>query len=102
MCIAKHEFEAWFLAAAASLAGVRSLPSPLVPPDDPEGIRDAKGWFESRMNPPYSPTVDQPSLAARMDLEQALRCRSFAKFHREVDRVLRDPMPKDDDDAEHA
>lgn len=38
--LAKAEYEAWFLAAAASIAGRHDIDE-TVPPDDPEGIRDA-------------------------------------------------------------
>jgi hypothetical protein len=57
----KQEFEAWFLAAAASLGGRCGLPDGLTTPDDPEGIRDAKGWLTERRidSLRYSPTADQ-------------------------------------------
>jgi hypothetical protein len=41
--LAKREYEAWFIAAAESLGGHRNLLPDLIPPDDPESIRDAKG-----------------------------------------------------------
>ncbi|MBS1825762.1 MAG: DUF4276 family protein [Acidobacteria bacterium] len=47
--LAYREFETWFLAAAESLSGVRGLPSNLIPPPDPEAIRDAKGWLTKQM-----------------------------------------------------
>jgi len=41
--LAKHEFEAWFLATAESLRGQKGLGNNIHPPNDPEAIRDAKG-----------------------------------------------------------
>lgn len=89
--IAKREFEAWFIAAADSLAGQRGFASDLVPPDDAEGIRDAKGWLSRHKPPgfPYRETIDQAALASQVNLEQAQRCRSFDKFMREVVTLVR-------------
>ena len=53
--LAKMEYEAWFLAAAASLAGRLGLDEDIAPPPDPEAIRDAKGWLSGKM-PPGQPT----------------------------------------------
>jgi hypothetical protein len=86
--IAKREFEAWFLAAALSLRGQRGLPVDLQPPEDPEAIRGAKEWLGHRMEQAYSETLDQPALAARIDLVQACRADSFDKCHREIVRLL--------------
>ncbi len=71
--LAKCEFEAWFLAAAASLAGMRGLADPLTPPADPEGIRGAKEWLSRHMatGQRYVETMDQPALTARVDLAAA-------------------------------
>ena len=40
--LAKHEFEAWFLAAADSLSGYKGLKTDLTPPNNPEEIHGAK------------------------------------------------------------
>lgn len=89
VAVATREFEAWFLTAASSLAGCGGLPSELAPPPTPESIRDAKGWLGERRGTPYKPIVDQPKLAARMDLVAARRgSPSFDKFCREVERIL--------------
>jgi hypothetical protein len=40
--LAKREFEAWYLAAALSLAGLHGFPDPFQTPDDPEGRGIAK------------------------------------------------------------
>lgn len=88
----QREFETWFLAAAASLAGIRGLREDLVPPDNPESIQGAKEWLTRHMTPgrAYAPTVDQAALTHALDLEQARRCRSFNRCWREVERVCRE------------
>jgi len=84
------EFEAWFVGAAESLAGQRGLPDDLTSHDNPEGIRDAKGWLTKRMaGKTYVEVDDQPAFAARFDFDAALeKCRSFRKFDKEVRRIL--------------
>jgi hypothetical protein len=89
LVLAKREFEAWFLAASASLRGIRGLPRDLEPPPDPEAIRGAKEWLNSRMVPNgYSPTADQPALTAQFDLASARSAPSFDKCWREVARLI--------------
>lgn len=84
--LAEKEFEAWGLAAARSLRGWRGLPDDLEPPPNPQGIRGAKEWLTERMPGAavYSPTADQPSLAAAINLDQARSTSSFDKFCRAV------------------
>lgn len=84
--LAEREFEAWGLAAARSLRGWRGLPDDLEPPPNPQGIRGAKEWLTKRMPGAavYSPTADQPSLAAAINLDQARSASSFDKFCRAV------------------
>ena len=88
--IAKNEFEAWFLAAAESLRGRRGLKNDIHPPNDPEAVRDAKGWLDRQMenNESYSETTDQPALAALFDIEQARRADSFDKCYRDLVRLF--------------
>ena len=84
--LAHCEWEAWYLAAAASLAGQRGLKAPLSPPSDPEAIRGAKEWLTKNMTPgkKYSPAIDQPAFAATFDLEAARAAPSFAKLCRDI------------------
>lgn len=94
--LAKHEFENWFLAAAPSLGGRRDLPRDLMPPPDPEGIRDAKGWLTRRMpgSRAYGEVKDQPGLTAAFDMDRARQASdSFDKCYREVERLLRQLTP---------
>ena len=88
--LAKHEFEAWFLAAAESLQGQRGLRNDLLPPINPEGIRGAKGWLRQRLESgeTYRETLDQPALTARFDLDQARQADSFDKCYRDIVRLL--------------
>lgn len=95
VALAVAEYEAWFLAAARSLAGARGLPADLIPPAEPESIRDAKGWLSQRMKPVepsgYSPTIHQPSFTSRFSLDEALNTRSFRKLYKEARRLLTRP-----------
>ena len=88
--LAKHEFEAWFLAAAESLRGRRGLRNDLNSPDNPEAIRGAKEWLRQRMQSgrTYRETRDQPALTALFDLEQARNANSFDKCYRDIVRLL--------------
>jgi hypothetical protein len=87
--IAKCEFEAWFLAAAASLRGQRGLSTTVEPPPEPEAVHDAKGWLAERMaSGHYSETRDQPAFAAQFDLHLARRADSFDKCYRDLVRLL--------------
>lgn len=90
--LAKHEYEAWFIAAAESLRNSRGLPLSLSRPIEPENIRDAKGWLSDRMGPggSYSETDDQPALTAVFDMVSARRADSFDKCYRELSGMLRD------------
>jgi Domain of unknown function (DUF4276) len=88
--IAKKEYEAWFLAAAKSLAGKRGLAERVDPPDDPESIRGAKEWLTTRMpsDQSYSATRHQAAYSELMDLSEARRAPSFRKFEKEVGSLL--------------
>lgn len=88
--LAKREYEAWFLAAAESIRSKRSLPDTLTGPEDPEGIRDAKGWLSRQMpsGTCYSETSDQAALTAAFDMEVARGADSFDKCYREIFGML--------------
>ncbi|MFF2217366.1 DUF4276 family protein [Streptomyces antibioticus] len=84
---AVREFEARFLAGAASLAGRAGLPHALQPPPRPESIRGAKEWLSRQMPPgaTYQETAHQPSFAAQFDLDAARAAApSFDEFCRDV------------------
>lgn len=89
--LARREYEAWFLAAATSIAGRRGLPGDITAPNEAESIRDAKGWLTSRMPPgrAYKETRDQPALTSLFDLATARRgAPSFDKMWRTVTQLL--------------
>ena len=96
--LAKREFEAWFLTAAESIRGRRGLRNDIHSPDDPEAIRDAKGWLSGRMenDRKYHEKRDQPALAASFDLEKARQSDSFDKCYRDIVRLL-DELRKTDE-----
>lgn len=90
LVLAEREYEAWFLAAAVSLAGKRGLPADIQPPAHSERIRGAKDWLADRLPPGrrYKETVDQPALTALFDLQQARSAASFDKCYREIVRLI--------------
>ncbi|MGH8897300.1 MAG: DUF4276 family protein [Egibacteraceae bacterium] len=94
LVLAKCEFEAWFLAAAESLAGHQGLRTPLRPPANPEAIPKAKEWLDGKMlnkKRSYAPTRHQAALVAAMDFVRAeLRSRSFAKCKKEIERLVKE------------
>lgn len=73
-------------------------------PDDPEAIRDAKGWLSERMenNRTYRETRDQPALTALFDLERARHVDSFDKCYREIVRLLGELQKVSDSSNEQA
>lgn len=88
--LAKMEYEAWFLAAAASLAGRSGIDESVEPPEDAEGIRNAKGWLTARMPPgqSYRETIHQASFSAILDLDAARSAPSFDKLWRDVSSLI--------------
>lgn len=89
LVVARKEFEAWFLAAAGSLAGKCGLPEDFAWTGDPEDKRDAKGVISDALRDAtghsYQETVDQARLAAAFDMAEARKASaSFDKFWREV------------------
>lgn len=87
--LAKHEFEAWFIAAAESLRGRRGLALDMNGLEEPEGRRNAKGWLSERIRGGrYREVTDQPALTAVFDLASAhAKSRSFRKLCKEVERL---------------
>jgi len=85
------EYEAWFVAAAESIAGRRDIAASATAPENSEGIRDAKGWISNQMPPgrSYRETLDQAKLTATFDMKIAReRAPSFAKLWRDVAALL--------------
>jgi Domain of unknown function (DUF4276) len=88
--VANREYEAWFLAAANSLATCGRLRAQTIAPSDPESIRGAKEWLKTRMGTgiTYSQTRHQPAFSEVMELSEARRARSFKKLEKEVRQLL--------------
>ena len=88
--LAKTEYEAWFLAAAGSIAGQHDIAADVVAPPDPEAVRGAKEWLARRMPPgrKYRPTLHQAALTKRFDMEAARSASSFDKLWRDVTALL--------------
>lgn len=85
--LANAEFETWFVAAAESLAKYLNLQAD-EPPQDPESLQLKKKWIADRFKGSYRETVDQPKLAAALDLKLCRnRSPSFDKLCRELERT---------------
>jgi hypothetical protein len=98
--LANREFEAWFLAAAPSLAGEHGFPDPFPAPADPEAPRDCKGLLTRARarNFPYKETVDQAALTSSVDMKMARGSSpSFDKFYRDVAWLLDAALAGDGD-----
>jgi len=95
LVLAHHEFGAWFLAAASSLAGCRGLPADIQDHPNPEEVSGCKEWLERWMplTSKYSETADQPALVAAFDIHLARRrAPSFDKLWREFEQVCREAV----------
>lgn len=81
--LANREYEAWFLASAASLNGCRGFSFKAEDAEvEAERPRNAKGWMAQRLaSRSYRETTDQPAFSAKIDLDVAFaRSRSFRKL----------------------
>ena len=65
--LAKTEYEAWFLAAADSIAGKHGIDAKAAAPANPEAVRGAKEWLTGCMpaGQSYRPTRHQAALLWR-------------------------------------
>lgn len=88
--LANREYEAWLIAAAASLQGWRGFQWDGSELPDPEVPRDGKGWLRARMaSRAYGETTDQPAFSAVFDMGKAFaRSRSFRKLCVEWDTLV--------------
>lgn len=88
--IARHEYEAWFLAAAESLRGHPAVKDDAVFPGDPEAKRGAKSQLEGLMQESYKETLHQAKFSGVMDLRvAAARSRSFRRMVHAVELLVR-------------
>lgn len=88
--LANREYEAWFIAAAASLDGKRGFALKGTKLPDPEAVRGAKEWMNERIpQGRYRETTDQAGFCGVMDLDLASkRSRSFRKLCSEWTRQM--------------
>lgn len=87
----KIEFEAWFLAAAPSVAKQLGSESDLTVPKSLESISDPKKWLSDRMpsGRSYRPTLHQPGLTSIFNMALARRnSPSFDKMWRSMEDLL--------------
>lgn len=93
--IANREFEAWFIAAANSLAGVRGLTlDPAMQGVGSDVPRNAKGWLGRQMASNYHEVSDQPAFSACMSLEEAwISSRSFRRLSSEFVKMAANLEP---------
>ncbi len=91
LVLAYKEYEAWFIAALASVSGELGITETAQIPSDPEGIRGAKEWLSSHMpkNQGYVETLHQPALTELFDMQSARRANSFDKCYREIAGLLK-------------
>jgi hypothetical protein len=87
--VTHQEFEAWFLASASSLKGVRRLSADMIDHPEPESVHGCKEWLEKWLPPTskYSPNADQAALTATFDMTLAKKTRSFRKLWKEVEGI---------------
>lgn len=89
--LAKTEYEAWFLAAADSIAGKHGIDAKAAAPANPEAVRGAKEWLTGCMpaGQSYRPTRHQAALTSTFDMDAARRAApSFDKLWRDVTALL--------------
>lgn len=90
---ATRELESWFLGSKDSLRGICGIRADARAPEGPEAIRGAKERLTRNMERrSYLEVQDQPTFAARMDLDLALeRCASFRRLATALEHLLAAP-----------
>jgi hypothetical protein len=91
--MAEREYESWLVASAPTLIGMDGLRQDVQAPDDPDRLRNPKGWLSSNMSDRdrgYDPVADQARLTDRFDMALAReRSPSFDHAYREIERLIR-------------
>ncbi|MBB1245572.1 DUF4276 family protein [Streptomyces durbertensis] len=87
--IARHEYEAWFLAAAESLRDHPAVRDDAATPPEPEARRGAKSQLQAMMHESYKETLHQARFSSLMDLAAAAdRSRSFRRMVHAVENLV--------------
>lgn len=95
--IARHEFEAWMLAAVDSLRDHRDVRGDAQAPADPEAHRGAWERLEKQLLVSYKKTVHPQKFCALMDLASAYeRSRSFRRLVHAVEQLIGEEGTSDD------
>ena len=89
--VANREFEAWFIAASTSLGGMHGISENISPHQSPDSVRGAKEWLTKQMPRGYSyrETIHQAAFARSIDLKAAQSSRSFRKFYKEIELLVK-------------
>lgn len=78
---AKREYEAWFLASLESIHPEHRYPN------EPEALRDAKGWLKKQFG--YRQIRNQSAYTAKLDIELAqTRSRSFRRLCHAIEEIV--------------
>jgi hypothetical protein len=86
---AHREYEAWFLASAASLANQAVVPETMTNQPLPEKIRGAKERLAQMLGRKYRETQDQPAFTNQFDLHLArANAPSFDKLCRDLGKMF--------------
>jgi hypothetical protein len=88
VAVANREFEAWFLAGIESLRAHRMVKDKASYAPDPDLTRDAKGALTDLMIEKYNETLHQPAFASLLDVNAAMRSRSFRHFVDSIGRLV--------------
>ena len=93
---AKSEYETWFICSLSGSYGdgIRrrlNMQSGAICPNDPESIRDAKGWLEERMpsDRAYKPILDQDDLTHHIAIDLVHeKSRTFRRLYHAVEELV--------------
>ena len=93
---AKNEYETWFICSLAKDKGTKikehfGLPEESAVPDNPEEIKDAKGWLRKQVSRrgTYRETADQEKLTHHIELKLVQeRSRSFCRFWHAIEELV--------------
>jgi hypothetical protein len=88
VALAYREYETWLIASALALRGKHGLPDDLLPHDNPEALRDAKGWLGKFIPGGYDPITHQAKLTRHIDMEAARAIPSFERLYQHIGRLM--------------